>query len=126
MSSLPKTLWRWYSTVRGLMNSRAPISGFDRPSRASRAIWASWAVSPLLGLDGALAGGLAGGQQLARGALGEPLGAHGREHVVRGAQLLARVQPPALRGAAIRRRARWARASHARTRVRASRSIASR
>ncbi len=90
--------------MRGLMNRRAPISGFDRPSRASRAIWASWAVSPSLRLDGALAGGLAGGQQLARGALGERLGAHGREHVVRGAQLLARVQPPALRGAAIRRR----------------------
>jgi hypothetical protein len=27
---------------RGLMNSRAPISGMDRPWRASRAIWASW------------------------------------------------------------------------------------
>ena len=28
MSSLPNTLRRWYSTVRGLMNSCAPISGF--------------------------------------------------------------------------------------------------
>jgi hypothetical protein len=27
------------------MNSRVPISGFERPSRASRAIIASWAVS---------------------------------------------------------------------------------
>jgi len=42
---LVKTLPRWYWTVRAEMNSRAPISGFDRPSRASRAIWASWAVS---------------------------------------------------------------------------------
>jgi hypothetical protein len=35
----------WYWTVRELMNSRVPISGFDRLSRASRATWASWAVS---------------------------------------------------------------------------------
>ena len=28
-----------------LMNSRAPISAFERPSRASRAIWISWAVN---------------------------------------------------------------------------------
>jgi hypothetical protein len=34
--------------VRALMNNRLPISGFDRPSRASRAITASWAVSPSL------------------------------------------------------------------------------
>ena len=45
MASLVKTLPRWYWTVRALMNSRAPISGLDRPSRASLATWASWAVS---------------------------------------------------------------------------------
>ena len=45
MPSLVKTLPRWYWTVRALMNSRVPISGLDSPSRASRAIWASWAVS---------------------------------------------------------------------------------
>jgi hypothetical protein len=45
MPSLAKTLPRWYWTVRALMNSRAPISGFDRPSRASRATCASWPVS---------------------------------------------------------------------------------
>src|SRR5215472_7142791 len=44
-SSLVKTLARWYSTVRGLRNSWAAISGFDRPARASRAIWVSWGVS---------------------------------------------------------------------------------
>jgi hypothetical protein len=37
MSSLAKTLPRWYFTVRTLMYNRLPISWFDRPSRASRA-----------------------------------------------------------------------------------------
>ena len=45
MASLVKTLPRWYWTVRALMDNRAPISGFDSPTRASRAIMASWAVS---------------------------------------------------------------------------------
>ena len=45
MPSLVNTLLRWYLAVRGLMNSRAPISGLDSPSRASRATWASCAVS---------------------------------------------------------------------------------
>src|SRR3954463_15335304 len=33
-----KTFPRWYSTVRGLTKRRAPISGFDKPSRAIAAI----------------------------------------------------------------------------------------
>jgi hypothetical protein len=37
MPSLVKTLARWYSTVRGLRNSWAAISGFDMPSRAKPA-----------------------------------------------------------------------------------------
>ena len=45
MSSLMKTLRRWNWTVRGDRNSRVPISGLDRPSAASPAIWASCAVS---------------------------------------------------------------------------------
>jgi hypothetical protein len=45
MSSLVKILPRWYWTVRALRNRRVPISGLDRPSRASRAITVSWAVS---------------------------------------------------------------------------------
>lgn len=45
MASLVKTLLRWCWTVRALTNSRAPISGFDKPSWASRAMWASWVVS---------------------------------------------------------------------------------
>jgi hypothetical protein len=36
--SLAKMLPRWYWTVRGLRNSWAPISGLDKPDRASRAI----------------------------------------------------------------------------------------
>ena len=87
MSSLANTLCRWYWTVRGLMNSRAPISGFESPSRASRAICASCAVSSSRGLDAALARRLAGGQQLARGAVGERLRAHRGEQLVGGAQL---------------------------------------
>jgi hypothetical protein len=45
MPSLVKTLPRWYSTVRALMNRRVPISGLVSPSRASLAIWSSCAVS---------------------------------------------------------------------------------
>jgi hypothetical protein len=41
MPSLTKTLRRWYSTVCVLMKSRVPISAFERPSRARRAICAS-------------------------------------------------------------------------------------
>src|SRR3954468_24594504 len=46
----------------------------------------------LAGLDAAFADALAGCQQLALGTLGERLGAHGIEHLERGAQLLAGVQ----------------------------------
>ena len=45
----------------------------------------------LAGLDLALADALAGGQQLTLGALGERLGAHAREQLERGAQLVAGV-----------------------------------
>ena len=38
--------------MRALMNSREPISGLDSPSRASRAIWASWMVSRRAGRTG--------------------------------------------------------------------------
>jgi len=41
MPSLVKILCRWYSTVRGLMNRRAPISALERPSRANCAICVS-------------------------------------------------------------------------------------
>jgi hypothetical protein len=44
-AELGEDLLRWYWTVGLLMNSRAPISGFDRPSLASLATCASWGVS---------------------------------------------------------------------------------
>ena len=69
---------------------------------------------------------LAGGRQLAPGTLGEPLGADAAERLVGGAKLLARVDAPASRDAATRRRASWARATWTTPRLRSSRSIASR
>jgi len=45
---------------------------------------------------GGRAGGLAGAQQLAAGALGERLHAERGEHLVRGAQLRPRASPPGL------------------------------
>jgi hypothetical protein len=81
--------------VRALMDSRLPISGFDSPRGQPR-------DHGLLGgqllarLDGAFAGGLAGGLQLAAGSLGERLDAHRIQKVVGGAQLLAGVEAAAL------------------------------
>ena len=82
--------------MRGLMNSRAPISGLERPVARQPRDLGLLGGELAAGLDGALAGRLAGGQQLARGALGERLGAHRGEQLVRGAQLLARVEAAAL------------------------------
>jgi hypothetical protein len=45
MPSLVKIFRRCHSTVRPDRNSRAPISGLVRPSQASWAMRASWAVS---------------------------------------------------------------------------------
>jgi hypothetical protein len=78
------------------MNSRAPISELDRPSRASRAMWVSWGGQVGGGLDGAFTGGLAGGGQLAAGPVGERFDAHRGQHGVGGAQLLAGVGAAAL------------------------------
>jgi hypothetical protein len=91
MSSLLNTLRRWQAMVRRLMNSRAPLSAFERPSRASRAIWITWAVNCSRVSSGA-ADALAGGNQLTLGARGERLGAHAREPLKRGAQLVAGVE----------------------------------
>jgi hypothetical protein len=96
--------------VRELMNRRAPISGFDRPSRASRDLGllgsqrlASRAGRRAGGLGGALTGCLAGDQQLAAGTLGERLHPHCAQHLACDAQLVARLgdtalvaQPPAV------------------------------
>ena len=53
-------------------------------------------MSSVARLDRALAGRLAGGEQLAAGAFGERLASHRGEHLVRGAQLLAGVEAAAL------------------------------
>ena len=94
--SLANTLRRCHSTVRGLRKSRAPISGFESPSRASCAICRSCAVSSSRVSTRPLAHLLARRQQLAPGALGERLHADRGELVVGGAELRARVDPPVL------------------------------
>ena len=50
----------------------------------------------VFGLGYSLAGVFPGGQQLGPGSFGKSFGAHGLEHVVGGAQLLARVTAAAL------------------------------
>ena len=117
MPSFVNTLRRCHSTVRALMKSWAPISGFDRPSRARRAICVSWAVRSSRVSTCACAPSAPVAEQLPPRALGEALHADRVEHLVRDAQLAARVDP------AVRRRShspysRWVRASSARTRVR--------
>jgi hypothetical protein len=76
--------------VRWLRYSCAAISGFVRRSAASCAICASCGEI-VARVDRALAGGLAGGQQLAAGAFGEPVRAHRLKSGMRGLQLRARV-----------------------------------
>ncbi len=61
MPSLEKTLRRWYSEVRGLMNSRAPTSGFVRPSAASRMTCASCTIRACLSAVRSLSPGAPGG-----------------------------------------------------------------
>ena len=82
--------------MEGLRNSCAAMSRLLSPSLTSRAICASCGVSSVFGLGGPLAGAFAGGQQLDAGPFGEGLGAHRGEHLMRGAQLLARVAAAAL------------------------------
>ena len=103
MSSLVNTLRRCHSTVRGLMNScgadlgvRQSVAGEPGDLRLLRR-------EHVARLDRALAHRLAGGQELAAGALGERLGADAAEHLVGGAQLLARVARAGSRDAATRR-----------------------
>ena len=82
--------------MRVLMNRRAPISGFDSPSRGQPRNLG------LLGgqldgvLDGAPTGGLACGPQLAPGPLGERSDAHCVQHLVSGALLLPGLAATAL------------------------------
>ncbi len=78
------------------MNSRAPISAFDNPSRASRATCPSWVVSSsrVSTVRFPTRSPVASNSRSARA--GERFGAHAREHLERGAQLVASVPPTAL------------------------------
>jgi hypothetical protein len=96
MSSLLKTLCRWYSTVRGLMKSWAAISGLDRPSPGEPGDLGLSGGELGRGISRACAYALAGGMQLARRSYSEPVGSHTREHLVRGAQLFAGIDAPVL------------------------------
>ena len=96
ISSFWKTFRRWYCTVRGLMNSCAPISGFERPSRARRAIWASWGVSTarVSSLRVRAVSPVARSSRWARSANACSSGL--AEHLVGGSKLLAGVDAPVL------------------------------
>ena len=96
ISSFVNTLCRWYSTVRGLMNSCAPISGFEWPSRASSSDLGLLRGELIACVCCAFAHRLAGGRQLAARTLGKSLGSHVAEHLVGAPQLLARIHPSVL------------------------------
>ena len=127
MPSLANTLRRCHSTVRGLRNSRAPISGFERPSRASRAICASCGVSSSRVSRAALAHRLAGGRPArAARARRTPPCPIADEHLVGDCAAARARRHGGSRGAATRRRAGARGRSSGRSRVRSRRSIASR
>jgi hypothetical protein len=73
------------------MNSRPPISAFERPSRASGAICVSYGVEVYTRLDGTFANLLTRRHQLTAGALGECLHDYSAEHLVGDAELRAGV-----------------------------------
>ena len=95
--SLLNTLRRCHSTVRGLRKSRAPISGFERPSRARSSDLPLLCGQIVARLDGPLAGLLARTPEaLCALARRTPPSRSPMNMVVGRAQLLARVDPPTL------------------------------
>ena len=72
--------------MRGLMNSCAPISGLVCPSRGQPRDLGLLGRQDVARLRGEPARGLAGGEELAAGALGERFGPHAAEALVGGAQ----------------------------------------
>ena len=89
--SLANTLRRCHSTVRGLRNSRAPISGLDSPSRANWAICRSCAVSSSRVSTVRLRTFSPVACSSRPGAFGERLHPDRRELLIRGAELRAGV-----------------------------------
>ena len=102
---LGEHLARCHSTVRGLRNSRAPISGLDRPSRASAAICALLRRELVARVDGALARP-SRRSRAARGGRARRTPPCRSRRASRGRCAAARARPRAgPRGAATRRRA---------------------
>ena len=82
--------------MRGLMNRRVAISELERPSRASRAISASWAVRSSRVSTLRLRAVSPVGEELAPRSRRERLDAHRGQRVVGGAQLFTGVDAAAL------------------------------
>ena len=78
-----------------LMNSCAPISAFDNPSRGEASYLGLLRSELRVDLVLWLRDARAGRRQLALSAGGERLGAHAGEHLMRGAQLFTRVEAAA-------------------------------
>ena len=93
--SLVKILRRCHSTVRGLRNSWVLISGLENPSRASRAIWASWGVSSVI-VSTVRLRTVSPVATVVPGALGESLDAHGAQHFIGQLELFACIEPAVL------------------------------
>ena len=96
MSSLENTFRRCHSTVRGLRNSVEPMLGVRAAFGCELRDLALVTREVVARLDGPLARGGPGGQQLALRALGETVEAQLGQHPVRDAQVFACVDPPAL------------------------------
>ena len=93
--SFENVLRRCHSTVRGLMNIWAAISGLVIPSRASPAICASCCGEVVEGVRAALADRLAGGEQLVPSPLSEGFEAHPVQLLVCGPELFAGIDATA-------------------------------